>query len=106
MAVLNVVLGRLICCEDGGGNCGYGRHGGAHQAVVRRLPVWRARRVRDRPEDWEGTVQRGLSGQGSPQRGDGGPQEGPDIRDDGQQGQARLHEGDTTSTGESTLFYL
>ena len=56
-------------------------------------------RVRDWPQDREGSVQRGVPGQGRTQRDGGGPQEGPDLRDDGQQSQARLHEGDPALTG-------
>ncbi len=59
------------------------------------------RRLSDRPEDREGSVQRGVPRQGSPQWHGRRPQEGPDIRDDGQQGQARLHEGDTAVAGRA-----
>jgi len=61
------------------------------------------RRLPDRPEDREGSVQRGVPRQGPPQRHGRRPQEGPDIRDDGQQGQARLHEGDTAVAGRATV---
>ena len=61
------------------------------------------RRLPDRPEDREGSVQRGVPRQGPPQRHGRRPQEGPDIRDDGQQGQARLHEGDTAVAGREMV---
>ena len=74
------------------------RDGRAGQTLLNRA-TWRAGRIQHRPEDRKGPVQRGVPGQGGAQPDHRGPQEGADLRDDGQQGQARLHEGDPTLAG-------
>ena len=86
-----------------GGRDSRGRCRGAAPDVVDvggKLDLRQPLQLRHRPEDREGSVLGRVSRNLEGRRKAGGAQEGPDLRDDGRQGQARLHEGDPAVAGD------